>query len=233
MKTTASIFSIMTIFVFLLSACALSPVQEEPGNIEDTLPTAPVDLQTANQTPTVLVALSATLDAMPESGVIELKIVMNLETEQQCIKTYPFTLRQQDGRILLTGDDDQVTVDCRFKGTVCDDSCATLNIILDMQSRLDGEILPDDAGEGIPKLDLYFFYDGEFVEYYSDYPDDVKMTYTESTPLSESAGDLIPISLPFEDGASVILMGTGSSVDPVSLPVLMDAALWEMTLHLK
>jgi hypothetical protein len=229
MKTRACIYSIMTIIVFLLSACAVSPGQEAPGEVQDTLQHP----QTMEQTPSPVEAVSATLAAMPQSGLIELRISLDLETEQQCIKVFPFTLRQQDGRILLTGDDDQVSVDCQFKGTICDDSCAALNIIMDMQSRLDGEILSDEAGDGSSRLDLYFFYDGEFIEYFSDFPDDITMTYSESTPLRESAGDLVPVSLRFEDGASVTLMGAGGRIDPVTLPVPIDAALWEITLHLK
>jgi hypothetical protein len=220
-------------FVFLLSACAVSPVQEEAGGLQEIELPDTVESNIPIQSSPSIEPVSETLAAMPESGVIELRITMDLETEQQCIKVYPFTLRQQDGRILLTGDDEQVSVDCQFKGTFCDDSCVTMNIMLDMQSRLDGEILSDDTDNGAQRLDLYYFYDGEFIEYYSDFSEDVSMPYTENMPLKESAGDLTPISLPFEDGAVVTLMGAGSRVDSVSLPVLMDATSWEITLHLK
>ena len=211
---------ILAIVIIFLPACGVSPA----GQLPDVEQQAGIETQAARQTMAQAEIIAGTLAALPSQGVIEIRIRMNLENEQQCIKTYPF--------ILLTGNE-QVQVDCQFKGDYCEDACTTLNIHLDLASRLDGEVVSDQAENGAQMLSLYFFYDGQLLEYYSDFPDDVPMTFTESTPLRETIGDLIPVRLPFEDGASAHLMGEGGIIDPDSLPILLDATLWELTLHIK
>lgn len=224
--------SVILLFIlfFLLSACAPDAPQIESSSAPEIEALPEVEAQHVEQT-SVAEALEPTLAALPVGGYLDVLITMDLEGVQQCLATYPFVIRQQDGRILLTGEG-QVMVDCHFEGTNCTDACVTWNIDLLLESRVDGEILPAENGDG-ELLNLYYFYDGEMLQYFSDYPEDTPMTFTETMPSRQAIAELVPASMPFSSGANVQLMGAGNTAPSDSLSEFLDVTRWEVTINLK
>ena len=109
----------------------------------------------------------------------------------------------------------------------------TKNVTFDFSTRIDGEVLLNVSDPTAPSLELYFFYDGMLIEYYTEYPEDVPVTYTKDDPLEQLFGDLTPAAMQFEEGAVVILMGEEDVLAPDDLPVQLEHALWTLTLHLQ
>ncbi len=214
--------------ILVLSSCRALPADTD-------LPLDGQNVDVANLTEIEQPVPSETeVDVFPfaQTGVLELRLQMWPGSGQECVRAYPFTVRQDEGRILLSGDG-QMLVECAFASEYCAEVCETLHVEFALDTRVDGEILPDSTAVSGYRLELYFFYDGQTIEYFSDYPTQISVQYIENSPLIENTGDLVSVSMPYEDGASAVLMEGLQEIDLDNLPVLPDAAVWALTLHIQ
>ncbi len=230
-------FGFLSFFLRLLSALSLlllTSCQILSADDESLVSEESVNNENSSEQASTMVSISQTEETplpVTQSGVLELRLQMWAGSGQECVRAYPFSIREEEGRILLTGDG-QVQMECAFANEYCEDTCRTLHIDYALDTRIDGEILLDEEGASAYQVDLYLFFDGQLKEYFTDFPPEVSVQYTESSPMIENAGDLVSVSMPYQDGAVAVLLQGEPDVDPDQLPVLPAAAIWTLTLHL-
>lgn len=155
----------------------------------------PAPTPTSTPTPTPLAPGLGPGGSLPTSGEIESRFTFPL-TGEECVSHFPFTIKEEQGRLVIEGEG---VIDCSSSGELCGDICLTHNHIIYADVTLNGEVLMDSPG-GVLHVDLACTITN--TQYFTDYPPDALVLFTEETPFQVEGSDTIPLTFAFEDGAT-------------------------------
>ncbi len=205
---------------FLLSGCNLqnvaspTPTEIEIPALEQATPTPTIaPIRVEPQAPTEEPTLPP-----PTGGEIELRFTDTL-TQKECIAHFPFAIVEEAGQRKIDGSG---VLDCQQEIQQCGEGvCITYHSQHTMEAVIRGFIrgATADFPDGFLEANAAGTY--TLTQYWSDYPPETVVVFTEDHPSVISGSDIIPLNFNFADGATA------------EVQTQADALPWVFTLHLK
>jgi hypothetical protein len=164
----------------------------------------------------------------PDHGEIELFQRNFLEpgSEEECISRFPFVVIQETEPATIKGEG---VIDCHFQATYCGEACVTMHMIQQYDVTVAGEIVPDAGSGGTASLHVVLTLDGGVKEYFSDYPPEAIMIFTEDHPFVIEGTGPLPLEFDYVDGATDTI--TRENPKPEG-EAPSEPVEWVFTLHL-
>jgi hypothetical protein len=174
-----------------------TPIVEEPLVITVTpTPTpAPGGLSPSTLVPT---------DWSPRDGEIELHLKNFLDpaSGEECVSLFPFTVVEGVEPATIEGEG---RIDCHFQATYCGEACVTMHMIQEYDVTVEGEVVPGAGSGGAASLHVVLTLDGSVKEYFSDYPPEAIMVFTEDHPFVIEGKGPLPLDFDYVDGATAVI----------------------------
>ncbi len=201
----------------ILSGCSmLSSGSRNAGelSVKDTPTLTPTPIPQGSNSPE-----SGKTPALPSQGEIELRFIDPI-SQEECTAHFPFQIAY-DADITITGSG---IIDCEISVQQCGDgACMTYHSSYDYEGTLTGVVQPSSKSYPEGALDAGLAGTLTMKQYWTDFPPDAIVLFTEDQPFEATATDIIPLFFHFVEGATQeIQNGTVPNAQP-----------WIFTLHLE
>jgi len=156
--------------------------------------------------------------ALPTQGDLELHFIDPI-SQEECSAHFPFEISYgEETTIAGSG-----IIDCKITVQQCGDgACMNYHSSYDYQGTLTGVVQPGSASAPEGSLDAGLTGTLIMKQYWTDFPPDAIVIFTEDQPFEVSATDVIPLFFHFVEGAT-------QEFGNASIP---NAQPWIFTLHL-